>query len=195
LDEGQKLTVATLNYDNSIELLTNTKKVACSTGIENWSKSGSFGEIDNGVLLLKLHGSIDWELKDGLIDEERLLPHKVIACVSEEQIKKTGFRPAVIFGHKNKLTADGPFLEILQIFQKELDSADRLTIVGYSFGDVHINVYISNWLNQNQKHAIRIIDPNFDKNPNEFARKLRRIKSQRLEVIEKNAGEGLQILS
>lgn len=195
LRDEQKLTIATLNYDNTIELLTNSKQIFYSTGLESWLNTGSFGKIDNGVLLLKLHGSIDWELKDGSCDEKRPLPYKTIERVSEEQVKKAGFRPAVIFGHKNKLTANGPFLEILQTFQKELDSADRLTIIGYSFGDNHINIYISNWLNQNQNHTIRVIDPYFDKNSNKFVRQLRQIKPQRLEVIEKNASEGLKMLS
>ena len=41
----------------------------------------------DGVLLLKLHGSIDWQSKEGR-SAERPMPHRVIARVSPEERKK-----------------------------------------------------------------------------------------------------------
>jgi hypothetical protein len=195
LKTQQKLTIATLNYDNSIEVLTENLGTSCSTGISEWSNSGNFEMVEKGILLLKLHGSIDWASSTGQQDENRPLPYKTISRVPAEKVKEAGFRPAVIFGHRNKLTADGPFLDLLRAFQRELGQTERLTIIGYSFGDVHINVYLSNWLNQNKDHKIRIIEPKFQKSQNEFAQQLKTIKGERLEIIEEKAGEGLRIFS
>lgn len=195
LKNQNKLTIATLNYDNSLELLAEENHVHCSTGIERWSSSGKFEEINDGILLLKLHGSIDWALKSGKCDESRPLPYNVIERVPAEQIKKTGFRPAVIFGHRNKLTAEGPFLDLLRVFQHELNIANKLTVIGYSFGDEHINVYLSNWINQDKDHKLKIINPKFQNIPNDFTIHLKGVSKDRVEIIEEDASKGLQKLS
>ncbi len=36
----------------------------CDTGIETWLSQGEFGWTSAGLRLLKLHGSINWVLKD-----------------------------------------------------------------------------------------------------------------------------------
>lgn len=188
--ETQKqLTIATLNYDNSIEV-SSKNKGNCTTCIEEWSQTGLFESDDDGIMLLKLHGSIDWALSEGMPDENRPLPYTVIKHAAPDDVKKAGFKPAVVFGHRNKLTADGPFLDILRAFQRELEKADRLTVVGYSFGDEHINIYIGNWLNQSRERVIRVIDPNFAGNENDFALLLRRLED-RVQIIEKTAGFGI----
>ena len=53
----------------------------------------------DGVLLLKLHGSIDWQSKEGR-SAERPMPHRVITACWLKNTK--GFVLAsVIFGHRN----------------------------------------------------------------------------------------------
>ena len=60
LDKQKHLVVATLNYDNSVELLASSQRVPCNTGISDWSTKGRFELSNQGLHLLKLHGSIDW---------------------------------------------------------------------------------------------------------------------------------------
>jgi hypothetical protein len=191
LKSQQQLTVATLNYDNSIELLAKDKNVVCNTGIEKWPDTEAFKQPESGLLLLKLHGSIDWASYSNQPDANHPLPYTTIKSVDPEKVKESGFRPAVVFGHGNKLTAEGPFLELLRVFQVELNSVNRLTIIGYSFGDDHINTYLKNWLNQDINHQVRIINPNFNKISDEFVKSLQTIDKVRVEIIEKTASTWL----
>jgi hypothetical protein len=45
---------------NTVELAAKSSGIEIHTGIEEWSNSGSFPKCENGICLLKLHGSIDW---------------------------------------------------------------------------------------------------------------------------------------
>jgi len=186
-----KLTVATLNYDNAIEQLAQSTGVPCTTGIEEWSKSGSFLPSNEGIFLLKLHGSIDWALLRGQRSAERPMLHSIIKQVTLAEVLKPGFRPAVIFGQRNKLTAEGPFLDLLRSFQQELSHCETLTVVGYSFRDDHVNEYLSQWLNQSKDRKMRIVSPRFDRNSSEYAQQLVHCCKDRVEVIREPAGVGL----
>lgn len=193
LAKQQRLVIASLNYDNCVELFCEDGGLRCDTGIDEWSSSGTFDMQGDGILLLKLHGSIDWQSNDGR-SEERPMPHRVIARVSPEEVQKGSHWPAVIFGHRNKLTAEGPFLDLLRAFQRELVNAERVTIVGYSFADVHINVYLSHWLNSNSDHQLRIINPSFEDGANDYTAELIRFARSQIEVIKEPAGIALQAL-
>jgi hypothetical protein len=193
LSQQPRLTIATLNYDNCLELFCKANDLRCDTGIDEWSKNGIF-EIDGeGVLLLKLHGSIDWKSEPGQ-SSDRPMPHQVITRISPEDVQKGQYWPAVIFGHRNKLTADGPFLDLLRAFQRELEKADRLTIVGYSFADVHINVFLSQWLNGSPDHRVRIVNPSFAPRMNEYADLLQHHAKNQIDVITDPAGVALKSL-
>lgn len=191
---AKRLIVATLNYDNAIELAAKSMGVRCETGISSWSKKGEFDiSSEDGLILLKLHGSLDWERTENG-SSSHPFPQVYIKNASAEQMKEGKFWPAVIFGQKNKLTAEGPFLDLLRAFQQELFKAEKLTIIGYSFGDDHINTYISQWLNQSEKHKLRIIDPKFKENQSSYAiilKDMSKSKRKQLKIIKKPASKGL----
>ena len=67
--------------------------------IDEWSTSGRFDMQGDGVLLLKLHGSIDWQSKEGR-SAERPMPHRVITRVLAEETLKGSYWPAVIIGRQ-----------------------------------------------------------------------------------------------
>jgi hypothetical protein len=69
-----------------------------------------------------------------------------------------GQRLAVIFGGRNKLTAEGPFLDLLVKFKENLDSHSHLLVIGYSFRDEHINQCIVRWLGTDVSRSITIVD-------------------------------------
>jgi hypothetical protein len=170
-------------------------KIYRKHGTQPWSENGIF-DISNmdGLILLKLHGSLDWERTENDPTSEHLFPQVSIRKVSSEQMNGDPFWPAVIFGQRNKLTAEGPFLDMLRAFQEELFKAKKLTIIGYSFGDDHINTYIFQWLNQSEKHKLRIIDPNFGENPLKFAKlldQIRKLRNKRFKIIERSTRKGL----
>jgi hypothetical protein len=105
--------------------------------------------------------------------------------------------PAVIFGHRNKLTSDGPFLDLLRQFQSELQKSESLIVIGYSFRDSHVNTYISEWLNESAKNILTIIDPGIRSSNEDYIKELKRINAfgkNRLNIVEKTASEGLKDL-
>ena len=191
LERQENLVVATLNYDNAVELMAGSYGVGTSTGIEAWSNTGTFDFSGEGLKLLKLHGSIDWALGYGQTSPERPMPHQIISHVAKEEIHELGFEPAVVFGQRNKLTAEGPFLDLLRSFRNGLNDADRLTVIGYSFRDSHINEYLSQWLNEDQGRCMRVIDPYFERSREPYAEELRNCGPERVERILKKTSVGL----
>jgi len=190
----KRLVIATLNYDNAIELAAGSQRVQCDTGIDGWSQAGIIDTTGECLHLLKLHGSIDWEWRRDVVTKERPLPHSTIHQVSATRLTEGGFRPAVIFGQRNKLTAEGPFLDLLRAFQQELVQATMFTVIGYSFGDDHVNTYISQWLNQSSEHRIRIVNPGFEKSMVPYVEHLKRLREERpeqIQVLADHASEGL----
>ena len=64
----------------------------------------------------------------------------------------------VIFGGGNKLTVDGPFLDLIKAFQRRLEEHTTLVVIGYSFGDLHVNRLIERWLRRSSERNIIIIE-------------------------------------
>lgn len=193
LAEKQKnLTVATLNYDNSIELAASSRGVPCETGITSWSKTGKFSFPAEGVSLLKLHGSIEWE--QGWLSGPEMIEHLAVRSVNFSDMRQRGYRPALIFGHKNKLTAEGPFLDVLQAFVQALDTTELLTIAGYSFGDPHINALLTRYMNGKPTRRVRIVNRSFDKIKSKFTDGLDRFDKSRVEVLRENTGSAFRNL-
>ena len=195
LDYGSKThsSFITLNYDNSIELIGHDSGINVDTGFDTWSDSGEFNFSTGNIPLIKLHGSIDWALSDGQINDEKPLKYQIINKVNLDLKDNPIYQPAVIFGGKNKLTAKGPFLSLLRAFEKELMTSDLLTIIGYSFRDEHVNEFITNWFNGDIARRIRIININVDSLNQEYVYPL--VKGQakeRVEVIEENASVGIR---
>ncbi len=190
----EDLCIATLNYDNAIELMCSSTSTNYSTGIEGWSKTGEFKKESDGIFLLKLHGSIDWELERGVASMEQPMPHSEIKIVSPTDAVKKYYRPAVIFGQRNKLTAEGPFLDLIRAFQKELSQTENIIIAGYSFRDSHINEYLTQWLNNSNSRKMIIVDPSASSIESNFVRYLRNLDPIRVEFREEKIEDALPTL-
>ncbi|WP_331070984.1 hypothetical protein [Longimicrobium sp.] len=185
--------LAGLNYDNAVELSATASDIVISRGVGRWVGSGQL-EFGGGLKYLKLHGSVDWELTRGGPDSQQLLPEVGIREIPSERVQAGGFRPAVIFGQRNKLTAEGPFLQLLAEFQNELQRTDVLTVIGYSFRDPHVNEYVTRWINSETKHVLRIVDPYFKSTSIPYARSLLQLSvahPERVKIIEVDAREAI----
>jgi hypothetical protein len=158
-------TIATLNYDNGIELAAESEDLTVNTGMDHWSKRGTFPESKDEIELLKLHGSVDWlhrEKRQVSGDEDAIFPIDSIRQLSADELEemrgRRSYRPAVIFGAGDKLTAEGPFLELFQTFQHRLEERQELLTIGYSFRDPHLNHVIYRWMNGDPNRHTVIVD-------------------------------------
>jgi len=189
--------IVSLNYDNAIELACESEQIACETGIDEWSNDGTLPPIGqpNVTSLLKLHGSIDWVMENVKPEEDRPLAGRRYRRATVTEVESGKYYPALIFGQRNKLTADGPFLDLFAAFRESLAKAATLTVVGYSFGDDHINAYIAQWLNADSSRVMRIINgKRFPEGGTDFGRKLARIAERsphRIQLFKKYAAEGI----
>jgi NAD-dependent SIR2 family protein deacetylase len=195
-----KLFIATLNYDYAIELLSRINGIACDTGIESWMEKGWFDYPNNGIQLIRLHGSNYWLWSEDVMTYDERLPHRLIRVQPQFDVELPMSvlvePPMVIFGQRNKLTAEGPFLDLLKKFDEQLQRTDILTVIGYSFRDPHINFYITKILIQYGR-KIRIVDPNFETSDVKYVndlRELRKTRPQQIEIIEKYTGDALKEL-
>jgi hypothetical protein len=197
LDAG-RLSIYSLNYDNAVERLCQQNGISYTVGI---NQSGTV-EFDSQavVSLVKLHGSIDWvelDTQDRMeIVTQGLLPLKRfrLASANEMDERNQMLRPAIIFGQGNKLTAEGPYLELLRLFGTGLEEHDALLVVGYSFRDAHVNQYIAQWFNNNPNRQVVILSgtrfqDEADKIP--FARDLLYFGQSRVRVIPETTARGL----
>lgn len=190
LDSGGRLSIYSLNYDNAIERLCQQNGVSYTVGID---QSGAL-EFDKQakVSLVKLHGSIDWVE----VDTRRPLPLKGFRRANADEMSESNEmrRPAIVFGQGNKLTAEGPYLELLRLFGTGLEEHDALLVIGYSFRDAHVNQYIARWFNSGSNRQVVILSgPKFqdeaDKIP--FARDLLLFGEGRVRIIPETTAKGL----
>jgi SIR2-like domain len=156
--QQRSLTIATLNYDTSIENAADLSDEPCDTGIETWLKEGALTWPDVGLRLLKLHGSIDWVVEPPETKAGEL-PRQRIRKVTSAEEKQWYDAPAVVFGEAGKLRSEGPYLELLLAWLSQLQLADSLLVVGYSFRDDHVNEVIARWFNADKKRRIVVVDP------------------------------------
>lgn len=180
--------VATLNYDRTIEDEAEIAGVHCSTGVETWAERGRWSwRPMGGVRLLKLHGSIDWEVEKGS-SGDALAQYRIHPVGAGRRLRM----PAVIFGGRNKLRAEGPFLELLAQFEEMLREARALIIVGYSFRDDHVNEILRRWINGDGARRIVVVDPSApERDPMiSFREQLKRALSGRGERAEIPAAPG-----
>jgi hypothetical protein len=157
------LTVVTLNYDNSIELCAQQHEVRCNDGLSHWREHAILPPApEKGIELLKLHGSINW-LWDVVyprpVSRRALTTTKlnetVVANLRAEPL--LGEQLGVIFGGGNKLTAEGPFLDLLARFKAALRQHEHLLVIGYSFRDDHVNQCILGWLQSSQAKRLTVV--------------------------------------
>jgi SIR2-like domain len=154
--DPEQLRIVTLNYDRSIEVAGTAFGLPATTGIREWMLTGVWSWPKQGVCLLKLHGSIDWVWVDDPPSRVRL-PSRFVTEASP--LARDSGEPALIFGLREKLRAEGPFLSALTEFESWLSSAQRLTVIGYSFRDDHVNQIIRRWTYEHHHRELVVVDP------------------------------------
>jgi NAD-dependent SIR2 family protein deacetylase len=148
-------TIVTLNYDNCLE---RANQIGVSQRVNSGPYPGSYlpppgpDELQP-IRLIKLHGSLGWQYDEkyfGGVNSltEDSLPGRVSVWRNKMFPVEP---PAVIFGAGNKLRPDGPFLDMFMEFKQALKNAERLIVIGYSRGDVHVNTLLRDWLSDHDR--------------------------------------------
>jgi hypothetical protein len=162
------LDVMTLNYDLGVETMAANAGVTVDRGIDRWVAGTplEFSRTDGTINLLKLHGSVDWELSQQ--HPHSVYPPKVSVVGIETPpdpndpdsppYRPPG-RPWIVVGDREKLATDGPTLDLLHAATRAFADADRLVVVGYSFTDAHVNSMVRNWMAVDPSRTITVIDP------------------------------------
>lgn len=187
-----RLVVASLNYDNAIELAADSLGTKVFRGVESWTWGSEIKCPARGLSLLKLHGSIDWTIGSTSKPDSQQVGK--LRVVRPDSVASAGHVPAVVFGGKSKVAAEGPFLDLLMAFRRELSRADELVVIGYSFRDEHVNQQIAHWFSGGMARRIRILEKRSESLVAPFARQLTSVGGPRVTVIEGAAKTTIQEL-
>lgn len=175
--------IFSLNYDLCIE--TALSRVAEKRFVNGFTEDGWRAATlweDHPIRLFKLHGSLDWVEDEAYgVCAFQFPRHK-----DAEDIEGRHRRPLLIFGTNHKLSAREPFLSLAYHFSQRLLNTLVLVIVGYSFGDAHLNEIIRQGIRTNTRLKIVVVAPD----PDEQIRKFPLLdKNPRVEMIPKGAQE------
>lgn len=176
------LRIYTLNYDRILQRIFDSGQIPAFQGFKTEeiipSKYHS-GFDPIGIhtrtgenCIYHLHGSVFWEIESQNGDVEYFLTYgPVVPDVSNANLNQnlTEFYEieknrrlvlsSIITGYQKTLrTSVSPFRQMIAAFDRDCLTCDELIIVGYSFGDLHINDIIINSLKQNSKCNVIIID-------------------------------------
>lgn len=150
-NEG-RLKVFTLNYDCCIEDACRAAGIDVTTGFDpatkRW-KPSIFEKSSQGINLYKLHSSLRWfPVRDKRLSQCKLTlmeftPDKQQSSTNAFRIPKS---PELILGPGPKNQPDDPFLTLLYEFRRVMLNAQSTVIIGYGYGDPHINGIIEDAL-------------------------------------------------
>lgn len=182
INQTHNLRLYTLNYDRVFKVLLESNGIKIFEGFNSGEFVGYYDKLRANVCKIlndsssnihyNLHGSAYWEVLD--LDKE-LLPNPEIVLTSLPNLHvdcppasfqvekgKTLLVTNIITGYqkaqKGMIT---PFKQMQSAFDRDCCSCDTLFVVGYSFGDEHINESIKTAIRHNPDIKIQIVDPNF----------------------------------
>ncbi len=123
------------------------------------------------IYYYKMHGSIDWER-----DPQR---GNVLTFTDQRPTDN----PDMIFGTNYKLQYTDPYLFYAYEFRKYSLECKIIVIIGYSFGDAHINGIITQALHNDAERKILVVSPHA--NVNRVQKQLNLNNDQQQVVIKK----------
>ena len=147
--------IFSLNYDLCIEKsLTDSGRSFVNGFTEAGWEPGQLASTVP-IRLFKLHGSLDW-IEDELYG---LCSTEYPVHSHREDLKTEGVRPLLIFGTAHKLSPREPFLSLAYHFAQAAAVTPVLAIIGYSFGDDHVNEIIRQAMKKNRRLRIIVASP------------------------------------
>lgn len=201
-EQSGGLDILTLNYDLSVEAMAAQAGTHVDRGIERWVPGLplDFEREDGKINLVKLHGSLDWVELSGRTPTDAPSIAATATNVDTHGYGRAS-RPWIVVGDREKLATDGPTLALLRAAEDMLTRTHHLAVVGYSFGDAHINAMIRNWMLGDAGRTLGILDTSWERSPRDqgFRESLVRAygahpsenRESRIVVVEETAASGL----
>jgi hypothetical protein len=182
ISEDYSLRMYTLNYDRIFKVLLQDKGIDIFEGFDITGSEIKPGDIippnipkiltdTTSNVYYNLHGSAYWTIKNENINN---LPgyqyflsgipesNDSAATMEVENGRKLLLTNIITGYQKVQKTAISPFRQILSAFDRDCFESNKLYIIGYSFGDEHINDIIRNARKYNKDLEIILINPDFD---------------------------------
>ena len=155
--------VITLNYDLTVETAASQSDVKVNRGMDSWrpGENLQFPVVDGTLNLMKLHGSLDWRVsRSRSRRQSQLTPYvlDVVPLEERDEDQSSTDLPWIVVGDREKLATDGPTLALNFAAQSALLRTSHLAVVGYSFGDGHINAMIRDWLAADKTRTMSVLD-------------------------------------
>lgn len=154
-DLNFSLPVFSLNYDLCVERLNN-HDCRVEAGFEGYGNrySWDWERFDESgpnplpqIVLYKLHGSINWKRAE---DTKQLFSVEQVENIDPDRME-------VIFGRDFKLEAADPYLFYAYEFRRYALAAKLIVIIGYGFGDAHINKMLTQGLRNAPDQRVVIV--------------------------------------
>jgi hypothetical protein len=168
--------VFTLNYDLGLEKALLESRIPFTTGFDDQGNWGpSLFNHDYEVHIAKLHGSLNWYieekrqgvsrffLKANPVDQYNgstsleldVMTDRVVSKLNRMRFDtpKRNLRliPPLIFGYGDKVVTGDPYLTLYSQFKEAVKNADVVIVIGYGWGDEHINTMINQNISDNCK--------------------------------------------
>lgn len=180
LDEGRQLRLYTLNYDDIFKQMLEQEGEKVFDGFYEYTDTGQYYAASNLTRIAtdtsvtchyNLHGSEFWKVED--LNASHLpgyqylksLPgvvHSSAASIEIERGKRILLTNIISGYQKVQKTAISPFRQFFSALDRDCLEAEELYLIGYSYGDEHVNDIIRNARRYNQNLRITLVNPGFD---------------------------------
>ena len=165
--EVQHLHIFTLNHHCVLENHVASKGIQFFSGLGpldgnvRWlDLDGYEQQRDEKLLIVKLHGSIDWfwfgRRRYGVCSAQ--FPRDASGTLWRRALSY----PRILVGTANKAQyyQETPFPELFCLFRSHLERTDTLIVCGHSFGDAGIRAHLTNWAIAGPGRRLFVVDPN-----------------------------------
>lgn len=182
-DYNFSLRVFSLNYDLCFER-NEPRDKEIERGFDptkrswDWRRFEAREEYQPAIYLYKFHGSIDWERYK---EEGNIL--KEVESIPDE--------PDLIFGTDYKMQYIDPYLFYAYELRKYSLETQLILVIGYSFGDEHINGILKQALEANRDTKLILVSPHIQKE--DIRDKLQHRKDKQIIIVNKRAKEFIDV--
>ncbi len=157
------LRVFSLNYDLCVEKAASCSDVIIERGFDenrmwDWRLFDHNPDDPKDIYLYKLHGSMDWTYEN-----DQLTFHDDWSGITDA---------ALIFGTSYKLEYRDPFLFLSYEFRRWTLESRIMVVIGYGFGDEHINTFIRQALQSDTERILLAVAPGDDARSDELRQEI-----------------------